>query len=921
MRRIAAIVTACCTVLPLAACDSTSGSSLVSNSGPAPAAYYGLVDYQWLPPVSNFVASRLQSDLRRVPPLLQQGCQLSDSARKEQGEDFATHVVAEAALLRLAERDPAAVAEAVPGAVGAGPPGGGRASQMADPAGTYAACLDNWARGWRTGRPDTRRGWADVISEVDAVPPFSGTPGSTKVPGCRGAGDGNWDVQMALLIRVWGIAADVPAPDLPKPVSQLAQDFAARAWLQGGAADEDHVICDGHIPESENHELLIRTTKFLHNELLPMVDAASVNHNDAVGRYDVNTNADNTTNGIGTILYGAMREWVDHDFLEYNSRPYGRYQMIGLLNLYDFASSPQTRNAAEAPLDFLSAKHAAESMDRLRIAPFRRRGDHYNDDLATGDTVAPMYAVWVGGLSLPPFIAGAGGEMALAASSDYRPPDVLIDRMLNPAHRGFLEQFNGRGQEEAGYGAPDFTITGGGRETACPYGAFGTCIGDGNDFGAVVPIVVIPHRSRQPGDQPSADPLTDGLVSIVSYDDAQEQALRGTSWAQPPEPTRDSCLYRNFACGPYAVLGAPVTRTPGCSDAGKDPLGNPYAELRFDGSCAGPAYAGDCFFVYKLQMREPDDELHPPLSYVVTHSCDPAWPDGAIRDAFAGFGQYMRTIGAPDYLHGCPSHGIVPDPGCSFDVQVTLPAETSLEPGEVVDARFSDTGNAYWLGSPAPPPNASLAGDLVSFGPQRGDRRQLVFRDPAAGETMYSFDDGGSPLGVAAPTAFSWRASLSSNGRVRVEVTAADQAEEIRRITLAVTDAAPLPGCTLSNGLQGCPTNLCPPGLCANPPPRQQTAQVYDQVFGYGELPLANGQPFLIDGTPTPITPGDPYIVRACLTWYAYFTPADNRSPGAGPDGQESCDTTRIEASAITGSPFAPFSPTRLTPIRHGTGP
>jgi hypothetical protein len=922
-RRVAVLVAVFTAAMPLAGCTSGAGSA-------APADYYQLVDYHWLSPVSNFVASRLQSDLRRVPPLLQQGCQLSDSERTQMGEDYVTHIAAEAALLRLAERDPGALADAVPGAVISRPSGGGWPAKMLDPRRIYAHCLDTWAHGWRFGTPDTRRGWADVVSEVEAIPTFHGTPGTSDVPLCRGSDDGNtglrqyeWDFQMAWLMRVWGILAGEPASNLPGPLDQLKHDFAVRAWLQGGAADEDHVICGGHVPESENHRLLIRTTKFLHNELLPVVDAAAVTTNDAVGRYDVNTNNDNTTNGIGAILRGAMRDWVDQDFLEYNARPYGRYQMLGLLNLYDFASQ-QMRNAAEAPLDFLSAKHAAESMDGLRIAPYRRRADDYNLDLATGDTVTPMYDVWVGGLVLPQYIRGAGGEMALAASSDYRPPDILIDRMLNRDHRDFFEQFNGQGQEEAGYGGPDFTITGGGHETSCPYPFAGRCPGSGNDAGTVMPIVLIPHRSWQPDDNPVGDPTTDTLISVVGYDDAEWRALpAGSDWGSvlggKAEVAQDSCIYRNFACGPYVAVHASVKASPECTRSGNDQAGNPFVLLRFDQTCAGPAYAGNCFFVYKLQMQEPNDVVHPPLSYFVTHSCVPEAPPSIIRDEFDAFGRYMQTTGAPDYRRG---DGV-------FDVLVRLPAQTSVEPGDVVDVRLGDTYGCdgcspafyYTVASPAPEPGSSLAGDLVSFGPPRGSRNPVVFHDPAAEETMYAFDDGsGDPLMVAGVFGFSWRASLSRHGQARVEVTAADQAAEIRRITLDVTDAAPLPGCKLANGLQGCPAGPCPAGFCSSPPPRQQTARVYDHIFSYGELPLVNGQPVTIDGTPTPITLGDPYIIRACVTWYAYFTPQDDRLPDADPNGQESCGTIRIAASQVTGNPFGPFSPARLAPI-HIPGP
>jgi hypothetical protein len=888
-RRVTALAVACFLAMPLGAC----------RGGPAPQSdYYGDVDYHWLPPVTNFVKARLQNDLRRVPPLLQRGCQLPPPNQVEElGEEYTLHISAEAALLRFVETDPIAATMAVPGArPPLNGPNGRPLPQMLDPDRRYADCLDQLAPGWRHGTPDTRRGWADVVNLVEAIPPFHGTPGTDGIPGCRGtdADDGNWDVQMAWLMRVWGIMLGDRDAVLPKPIGQLGADFAVRIWLQGGVADEDHSVCYG--PETENHEFLIRATRYLHNVLLPIVPGAASPDNGAVEQYDVNDNKDNSTNGVRAYLDGQLRDWMDHDFVEYNARPYGRYQMLGLLNLYDFAPAleQKVRSEAEGPLDLLSAKHTAESMDRLRIAPFRRRLEDYSEDLVVGDTVAPMYAVWVGGLSLPQYVGGgAAGEMSLAASSDYRPPDILIDRMLNRGHRDFFEQFNGQGQGEAGYAGPDFTITGGGRVTDCPYGF--QCVGSANDPGAVVPIALIPHRSpvsvqtTPPEDAKGDDPSAESVLDIG-------------------RTAGDTCLYRNFACGAAVNVHDYAPLMPACADAGTDV---PYRALRFDGTCLGPAYAGDCFFVYESQV----DQSASPLSYFVTHSCDPAWPDSTVQYAFSAFERYMRTTGAPAYL----------DDPATPEMTIRLPEETSLAPGDLVAVRIGlaeacdGCGGpeflTYSIASPTPLPDQPFTGDLVTFSPMSGGRARVVFHDPGAAETMYSYDDGVDPLMVAPNFDFSWSAELSRNGLSHITVTTADQPAEVRHVTVDVMDVAPIPGCTLANGLTGCPTGPCLPGVCSNPPPTQQKARVYDHVFDYGQVPLAHGRPLDIEGTSTHITVGDPYIVTACVAWYAYFTPEGDRTPGADPDSPEQCETIRIEASEIKANPFGPLLPSPNVPI------
>jgi hypothetical protein len=436
------------------------------------------------------------------------------------GEDFGLHLVAEAALVKLAERRDGAQAlqEAFSSfsRLPLSDRSHGPVPHVSDPDGFYRRCLERIVPGWASGHPNIKQGWFDVLHQVAEIPPLSGTPGSDGIPTCRSDGHGNWDIVMALAMRVWGLVRDETPKVLPMTKNAVEGLFPYSVWLQGSPSPLDDSPCSFgpyRMPETENHTWLIRTTRFLHNESLDIVDTNTFgNSEEDVRNYDVDQNANNDTNGLTNILLNTMRDWVHHDFLEYNSNPYSRFQMIGLLNLYDFAHDDRVRRAAQVTLDFIASKVGAESMTGLRMAPFRRRWDLESNRLFDHDPVNPMFQVWTGGLAPQAVVdASYGGEMALAASSDYRPPDVLVDVMLNPAHHDYMQQFDGRGQQERAYGTRDFTLTGGGFSTDCPYPTpdlplvgyperlllpNAHCLGSGNDKGSVEPIVLLPWLAR-----------------------------------------------------------------------------------------------------------------------------------------------------------------------------------------------------------------------------------------------------------------------------------------------------------------------------------------------------------------------------------------------------------------------------------------
>ena len=121
---------------------------------------------------------------------------------------------------------------------------------------------------------------------------------------------------------------------------------------------------DLRIPESENHRLMIETSRYLTNaDIIARLEAEGYDHVDDV-RHD----------------QGEVHDWLLHrlqdiaarDFQEYNARPYTRYSLNAVLNLHDFAAVKGDKvlaDAARIVLDLSEAKFAATSNRGRRIVP------------------------------------------------------------------------------------------------------------------------------------------------------------------------------------------------------------------------------------------------------------------------------------------------------------------------------------------------------------------------------------------------------------------------------------------------------------------------------------------------------------------------------------------------------------------------
>jgi hypothetical protein len=206
-----------------------------------------------------------------------------------------------------------------------------------------------------------------------------------------------------------------------------------------------------HIPESENHILLTRTSHYLTNQLLLRREPGKAAY-------------DNKVNGMREWMLDYLQRLLRDDFIEYNSRPYQDYSMAALQTLYDLADDKDVQRAAQMVLDYSSAKFAVSSRGLRRNIPFRRlRGD---DNDALHDPQTWRHLVLVGRSDALEWSVPAADAMVPAALTEYRVPDLITDLILHPT--GYFQRFRHAGAEVYS-GAEEFLISAGGVVTPNAY--------------------------------------------------------------------------------------------------------------------------------------------------------------------------------------------------------------------------------------------------------------------------------------------------------------------------------------------------------------------------------------------------------------------------------------------------------------------
>lgn len=288
-------------------------------------------------------------------------------------------------------------------------------------------------------------------------------------------------------------------------------------------------IVGTYIPETENHLFLIETARYLTNQIL-----CQRTHDP---QYD------NRRNGSGMdppatavwLLY-SLQAVLQHDFAEYNARPYQDNIMMALLNLESYAYDYDVRLAARMALDYISAKVAVSSNDLRRAPPFRRlnKNEHWGPNIPgdfflrsplliphdypdrPGEPFEPdvqgaWYAMLAGNTGLLPSNRAPGNfalEMVFAGVHDYRVPDLILDLFVSPRNRRFYQRLqHSHTDRDAGLstivdelyaGSPSYLITAGGHPTGYCYTAVIAGVPEGGrtaDLGSAMPTTFMPTGS------------------------------------------------------------------------------------------------------------------------------------------------------------------------------------------------------------------------------------------------------------------------------------------------------------------------------------------------------------------------------------------------------------------------------------------
>jgi hypothetical protein len=326
------------------------------------------------------------------------------------------------------------------------------------------------------------------------------------------------------------------------------------AALVGVAIAVASVIVSTHsVPETENHLLMINTSKYLKNQII----INEVPDSDGTNRYRKDQAA------VKDWLMVKMQSVLKDDLIEYNSRPYNRYTTMAIQNIADFAEDDDLKMGAHIVLDYLHAKFVVGSQQGRRFLPFRRKRKVMADSIDVDAPINGLFDLISGGdhqIGLNLYYAGqldqmrddfvsfgVGGQDIFAVTSDYRPEDFVLDLAFDKStpifqriHHTSVEIYSsGKG----------FLISAGGMTSDYAYTVYG--FGGDDDKGVAMPTTLFLPKSAvdEPVDRnkPSASRTT--LNELIRID--------GERTAKPsdaPSYDQNACVWDGFACGLNIVI-------------------------------------------------------------------------------------------------------------------------------------------------------------------------------------------------------------------------------------------------------------------------------------------------------------------------------------------------------------------------------
>jgi len=284
-------------------------------------------------------------------------------------------------------------------------------------------------------------------------------------------------------------------------------------------------------------------------------------------------NVEEMQDEVRTWLLKRMAQIAKNDFAEYNARPYQRYSLAALRNLYDFALDENITVAARNLLDLSAIKFAIGSNQGRRLVPFRRKMEvtreyihpdlipgevlntHFNGlfDFSSGsDSMIAIMQLYTGDTrqTFANKISKAGTkEMMLAAASGYNPPDYVLDLAIQKP-KAYFQRIR-HYAAELYFSAPGYIIIGGGvtagptstfelggasvRGAAGPIQLYNT-----DDLGAAVPTTIMFETKSRNESSLEAFVRIEGSLNKISD--------KYWTW------DNNLCVYNSFACGTNIVI-------------------------------------------------------------------------------------------------------------------------------------------------------------------------------------------------------------------------------------------------------------------------------------------------------------------------------------------------------------------------------
>jgi hypothetical protein len=489
---------------------------------------------------------------------------------------------------------------------------------------------------WQCGNPDNQYGSArDRLDDEDFYDPDLGKTVEGDAEGSD-FWDDFWDiVSLALLLLLVGLALGAIFAALAAAFGALIA-AAVMAVLIGLSflADIPQLVAGalfGGVEETENHLFMQNSSKYLKNQML-IEEATLLGDDDAVEDYE------EFNDDLHEWFMERLQRVADHDFAEFNAKPYGRLSFTALLNVHDFSCSAgvptctdadqKIVRAVAAVADLTSAKMALGSNQGRRIVPFRRLS-HTNTTFTLGKlkddgtraAVARLFdlsgeadhqiaamQIWSGqtfhgpdGRASQPSLS----EMIWEATSAYAPHRLILDLAVNKSI-GWEQTFHHAGWERYSSG-PAWLITAGGTESGYAQG-FRTPLGTiyptsfikWSDRGAGVPTtLMVSSGKRVPDCEPTS---TCTALPPPRLEQPQRQDMfadfirfegKIVHWTQdgndePLSFNDNFCVEGSFACGinmkipaalvpclqTYGGLSIPSTRTFSIIDSSTCPAWN-----------------------------------------------------------------------------------------------------------------------------------------------------------------------------------------------------------------------------------------------------------------------------------------------------------------------------------------------------------